>query len=312
MAKKKKAKKQKAISSSAVEKFHERAVYLVLDWSFPGTWRGVDPTILVSITKRDEVRTTKRIIKSKAIERLRTLRSRTKHLLGRYTLNTLFRPGIYAIPIDFIPHVEEQLKKASDEIEVIRAALIKEWPTIIEDAKSRLGKQLYDEQDYANPEWTASELNMSFRYIPIAHTPQILKAVAADVYKDDLERSNQQATAELEGFRDSLRASLLLIVQNMQKTLTKPTGERRVFGKRFFKNLNSFLETFEGRNFSEDGELKKVVASARKVASGYDFPETLKVDSNFQEALNSQLMDISGQLEGMVEEGRVIDLSLAS
>lgn len=294
------------IKESAVQKLHERAIYLVLDWSFLGTWRGVETKDTSS-----EVRASKRIIKSKAIEQIRTLRNKTRHMLGRYTLNTLFRPGVYAVPLEHLEIIEEKLKEAKAEIEDIRKTLVDEWPEVIKDAKERLG-HLFDDRDYVNPESSATELDMTYRYIPIAQTPEILKNIAAETYQEDLERSKSQSAEELEAFRTHLRATFLQIIGNMRKTLTKPDGERRVFGKRFFKNLNSFLETFEALNFSEDFELRQVVESARKVANGYDRPEDLKDDVTMQKALNTNLEGLSHSLEGMVQEGRLIDLNLAS
>ena len=98
----------------------------------------------------------------------------------------------------------------------------------------------------------------------------------------------------------------------MRKTLQKPDGDRKVFGQRFFKRLDEFMATFQVRNLSDDGELKKVVAQLKKVADGTDLT-TLKEDAPTQKALNKTLKGINTELDKLVEEGdsRMMDLSMA-
>jgi hypothetical protein len=296
------------INPTSVKKLHDRAVYLVVSWSFLGTWKKAETKDTSS-----EVRASKRIIASDSVKKLRALRSRIRSLLRQYTLNSLFRPGVYCIPLEYIPQLEERLKEAADELEAIRAELKSEWPAIIKDAKKRLGK-LFDEADYSDPDEAVSELTFSYRYIPIADTPMILKEVAVDIYKQDLERSREQSEQELEAFRANLRVALLRIIENMRKTLTKPDGKRRVFGKRFFKNLNEFMETFDGRNFSDDGEMESVVKQLRTVAAGHVDADALKSSETMQVKLDKSLSKIDKSLKTMVakEDSRMINLALAS
>ena len=299
------------VSKKSVSALHDRAIYLVLSWSFLGTWKGVETNDTSS-----EVRASKRIIQSVAIQKIRALRSKMRRVLGKYTLNSLFRPGVYTIPLEYVPEVEAKLKEAALEIDGIRQTLKDEWPSIIADAKERLGK-LFDEDDYADVNFAMKEIDLAYRYVPIADTPAILKSVAAEAYQEDLERSKAEAANELEAFRSHLRGTLLQIIVNMRKTLTKPDGERRVFGQRFFKNLNEFMSTFSGKNLSDDGELEQVVTQLREVANGYD-PEDLKDDEYLQTKLNTNLAKIDKSLKTMVADDgqggsmRMINLSMAS
>lgn len=295
-----------AIKKQVVETIGERAVYLLVEWSLLGAWRGVE----TSETSED-VSARKRIIRSESSQKMVTLRNSVKALLNKYSHNAVFRPGVYTVPLEYIPTVEEKLKEALVTLEEIRQELREEWPTILADAKERLGK-LFDASDYHSADSAARELNMTYRYMSISHTPDILKQVAAETYQADLNRSKSQIEAELEAFRSHLRSALLQLVKNMRRTLTKPDGEKRRFGKTFFKNLNEFMETFDARNLSEDGELSKVVSSLRKVAKGYDNSESLKSNPAMQDALNADLSSIDSSLQDMVEDGRKMDLSLVS
>jgi hypothetical protein len=299
------------VSKTAVSALHDRAIYLVLSWSFLGTWKGVETNDTSS-----EVRASKRIIQSVAVQQMRTLRNKVRRILGKYSLNSLFRPGVYCIPLEYIDEIETALKEAAVGIDDVRQTLKGEWSGIISDAKERLG-ELFDEADYPNVDAAMNEFVLSYRYVPIADTPAILKSVAAEAYKEDLERSKIEGANELEAFRSHLRGTLLQIIVNMRKTLTKPDGERRVFGKRFFKNLNEFMSTFNGKNLSEDGELEKVVTQLATVAKGYD-PDDLKDDEHLQKKLNTNLAKIDKSLKAMVADDgqggnvRMINLSMAS
>ena len=301
------------IAEKTQKELSERAIYLVLDWSALGTWKRVDTEKVVTKKQKrdDEVRARKRVINSSAMSDLRSIRYKVKRMLRTYALNSMFRPGVYAIPVQHGDYVDSVLKDADNNMHSVREKLQAEWPSVIKDAKERLG-DLFDAADYPSAEEAANELQLSFRYMAIAETPAILKTIAADVYKEDVERAKKETEKELEAFRLHLRAALLEIVENMRKTLQKPDGDRKVFGQRFFKRLDEFMATFQVRNLSDDGELKKVVAQLKKVADGTDLT-TLKEDAPTQKALNKTLKGINTELDKLVEEGdsRMMDLSMA-
>ena len=301
------------IAEKTQKELSERAIYLVLDWSALGTWKRVDTEKVVTKKQKrdDEVRARKRVINSSAMSDLRSIRYKVKRMLRTYALNSMFRPGVYAIPVQHVDYVDSVLKDADNNMHSVREKLQAEWPSVIKDAKERLG-DLFDAADYPSAEEAANELQLSFRYMAIAETPAILKTIAADVYKEDVERAKKETEKELEAFRLHLRAALLEIVENMRKTLQKPDGDRKVFGQRFFKRLDEFMATFQVRNLSDDGELKKVVAQLKKVADRTDLT-TLKEDAPTQKALNKTLKGINTELDKLVEEGdsRMMDLSMA-
>ena len=137
----------------------------------------------------------------------------------------------------------------------------------------------------------------------------MLQHIAADIYEQDLERTRKETEKELESFRSSLRVTLLEIVDNMRKTLMKPDGEKRVFGQRFFKRLDEFLDTFGTKNLSDDGALASVVTQLRDVANGVDV-KLLKDSHDEQSALDTSLSQIGDAMASMIQdEGRAIDLS---
>jgi hypothetical protein len=291
------------IDEQSVNTIADRAVYLVLDWSCLGTWKRVETKETTT-----ELRASKRLIKSDVVSDLNKVRNRTRTVLAKYSLSSLFRPGVYVVPLEYIKTVDETLQYESGQLELARKKLVSEWDDIISEARKRLG-DLFDPLDYGSGVQASERFSMSYRFIPIASTPDIIKSVAADTYKADLERSRQAAEKELEAFRESLRITLIGIIENMRANLNKPDGERRTFGKRFFKNLHGFMDTFESKNLSDDGELGKVVKQLRDVANGVD-DRVLKVSRDEQSALDTTLKGISDCVGNMViDEGRKIDLS---
>jgi hypothetical protein len=295
------------IYKTSINTLADRAVYLVLDWSFLGTWKRVD----IDVTNGEalsEVRSSKRLLKSESISSMHKLHYRVRSMLSKYSLNSLFRQGVYVVPLEYVQAVDGELKSASDDLETIKELLKAEWQDVIEEAHTRLG-DLFNPSDYCSAESAASQYTMSYRYVPIATTPEILKYVASDTYKDDLERSQKETEKELQAFRDNLRMALLGIIDNMRATLTKPDGDKRVFGQRFFKRLDEFLGTFDTKNLSDDGALADVVTQLRQVANGVDVKE-LKTMKTVQAALDTSLSQIGDAMAEMIQdEGRVIDLS---
>ena len=193
------------------------------------------------------------------------------------------------------------------EMQVIRQQVIDEWQQTIQDARARLGP-LFSPSDYGSAEDAAAAFDMGYRYVPIAETPAILQHLAADTYQADLERTRKETEKELEAFREHLRVTLFEIVENMRKTLMKPDGEKRVFGKRFFKRLDEFLGTFDSKNLSDDGALQGIVNQLRMVANGTDVA-ALKQSSETQASLDASLSEITDVMTDMIQDdGRMIDL----
>jgi len=297
------------ITKKTAATLQDRAVYLVVEWGLLGSWKTmrVEDAAMETDAESQSVGVRKRTIKCDALTEFRQLQNRVRAMLGQYTLHSLFRPGVHAVPIANIEQVDEVLKASLAELEDVRANLRAEWKGILDDAKKRLGS-LYRKSDYGDADEAAEKLSLSYRYVPIATTPELLKQVAADIYSDDVQRAKVETTRELEAFRAGLRGALLEILTNMQKTLTKPSGETRFFGQRFFKRLENFLTAFDSKNLSDDNDLRVLVGKLRKVANGTDI-ELLKDDEDAQKKLNAKLSTINKAVAEMVQEGgRVIDL----
>jgi hypothetical protein len=294
------------IDKTSINTLADRAVYLVLDWSFLGTWKRVE--LDIDTKAASEVRASKRLLKSESISAMRKLNYKVRALLSRHALNSLFRPGVYVVPLGYVQTVDAELQSAMAELDTIKEALKAEWQEVIAEARDRLG-DLFNLSDYGSADEAASQYAMSYRYVPIATTPTILAYVAADTYKADLERSKKETEKELQAFRDNLRLALLGIIDNMRATLQKPDGQKRVFGKRFLKRLDEFLDTFGTKNLSDDGALASVVTQLRDVANGVDVT-ALKESSDVQAALDTSLAQIGDAMATMIQDdGRSIDLS---
>jgi len=289
------------IETKSIKTLSDRAMYLVLDWSFLGIWKQA-----VTNDTSNDVRASKRIVKSEAVSDMRKLNYRVRAMLSKYSLNSLFRPGVYVVPIENVETVDTFIQEAIVDMVGIREKLFGEWDDVIADAKERLG-DLFDVNDYPSADKASAEFDMTYRYTSIATTPSMLQHIAADIYEQDLERTRKETEKELEAFRSSLRVTLLEIVDNMRKTLMKPDGEKRVFGQRFFKRLDEFMEGFDTKNLSDDGELAAIVKQLKSVANGTDVT-ALKSDETLQGHLNEQLEGITHAMASMIQDdGRMIN-----
>ena len=283
------------IDKKSIALLSARAVYLILDWSHLPVWKGV-----VTSDTSSEVRARKRTIKSESVSAMHRLNYKVRSTLRHYALNSLFRPGVYVIPIESVQAVDDVLQQAVSEIAIVRQGLVDDWQQIIDDGQKRLG-DLFDPSDYGSASDAAAEFSMGYRDMAIAETPAILSYIAADTYKADLERTRDETKKELEAFRGHLRQTLFGIVETMRKTLTKPDGEKRVFGKRFFKRLDEFLSTFDSKNLSDDGALQGVVSQLRLVANGTDVG-ALKTSSEAQASLDVSLEAVTAVMAEMTQD----------
>ncbi len=79
------------IDKTSINTLSDRAVYLVLDWSFLGTWKRVDLDV-TNGKALSEIRSSKRLLKSESISSMRKLNYKVRAMLSKHSLNSLFVP----------------------------------------------------------------------------------------------------------------------------------------------------------------------------------------------------------------------------
>jgi len=74
--------------------------------------------------------------------------------------------------------------------------------------------------------------------------------------------------------------------------------------------MGEFLEMFEKRNLTNDGELAKLVIAAKKMLTGVD-AKGLRDDEKLRARVATGFAELKGKLSGMVETKPARKISLA-
>lgn len=288
--------------TTSIELLQGKALYLVTDWTLIGTRRSQEikgAWAAEAHAKVDSAKIAKVTVRNPTLKAIWALKGRVMALQNHYGMPSS-QDKRKVVPLANIATVEEKLTEAAKELETLAWALQQEWPKVLADAQERLG-DLFNPKDYPTANEVASMFSLRWRWLPIADTPLLLQAVAADVHEADLKRAREEVEADLLTMRVALRGSLVEIIRRMRATLTKPDGETRRFGKKFFNRLNAFTEMFEVKNLSDDVTMQALVSDLTRAAQGIDVT-TFKDDQSAQVALDAELARIEDVLGELSEE----------
>jgi len=280
----------------------QKALYLVVDWSMIGT-RRAEPIrhewADSAKAHHDSAKIAKITIRNDTLNKVYALKGTVARTINRYGLPSS-QSKRRVVPITHVPVVDAEFEHAKLQLDDLAHALKQEWPQVLDDARERLG-DLFSARDYPTVDEVPSLFTLTWRWLPIADTPDLLKAIAADVYEADLERAHQEVEADVATMRAALRGALVSIIASMRATLNKPDGRRRKFGKTFFRRLDQFLGMFDTKNLTGDVSMQALVSDLKRAAHGIDV-ELLKTDEAAQQALDTELSRVESVLEELSDE----------
>ena len=246
------------------------------------------------------VRVTKKLLESKELSAIHKVDSGLKGWLREHCLPSLFRGGIYLVPIALIQKVEAQLSAAAPK----RAELVEAFLTVYEacraDAKERL-KDLFDPKDYPAIEFVRAKFSFEWQYVTFS-TPGKLKEISAEFFQQEQQKAEahwKQATEEITLL---LRGGMKDLVDHLLDRLTPgDNGKPKRLNKAAVENINEWLANFSLRNVTDDAALSKLVEEAKLLVAGADVKE-LRKNEAARDGLRKQFTAVKQQLDLLVEE----------
>jgi len=239
------------------------------------------------------------LLDSKELKDIKTLDGEIRQYLYRLALPSLFRSGIYMVPIELVETVDGKLQEFKAERERLTGVLVEAYPRLKDEAEERL-RSTFNEQDYPDAERLREQFSLSWRYISF-DTPEKLRGINPAIFAREREKAEQaweDATTEI---RDLLRQSFAELVGHMAERL-KPTddGKRKVFKNTLVSNLSEFLATFDLRNVTDDAELKRLVDRAKQLLGNVN-AQDLRDNEGLRDSMARSMTDIKGSLDTMLE-----------
>ena len=237
--------------------------------------------------------------------------------------------GCYLVPLASVERVLAYLREREAVREEQVDAFIRAYPDAVRDAHERLrdafvpamfpGCEMVDGQPYvsrAGAEMIRSAFTMTYG-LEVADREAGIRAASGALspafIQRELEKARETGAAMLQDIRDGLRVAFAELVDNAAAAL-KPAedGQRKAFRADHLLKIQSFLASFEERNIAGDGDLSRVLATARDVLAGIT-PESLKDarDVEPRDRMRKALDVIATEMAPIIAPRRKISLAEA-
>lgn len=201
-------------------------------------------------------------------------------------------PTLYVLPVGCVERaVDIFRKRAADRVGEVDGLGEVYYQRIAEE-RDRLGP-LHNDADY--PSWDEVKSKFKFRYGFVQRDPaEGLKEISQELY-DDAERAVQDEWAETRTMMQAaMREMFQQLVDDLQDRLgaTQANGKPgKLYGSRV-ENLRQFLELFDAKNITGDGELASFVGKAKNLLDGVTI-EDYRKDFRLREDAANAFSNIS-------------------
>ena len=242
----------------------------------------------------------KRLLNSPELRDIEQLDRQIQEYLTNLCLPSLFKNGVYRLPIPLVEQVEQALIEFKTRRELLVEKFVAAYPAAVREVRAQL-QTLYDPRDYPSLESVRAQFRFEWQYITTG-VPGQLRAINAALFEQEREKASAKLRDAAEECRQVLRAGMLETVKHMAERL-KPAedGKKKVFRNSLVENINAFLRTFEMRDVTDDAELAGLVKKARDLMNGVD-PDTLRDDELIRQKVQAEFTVIQASLEPLVVE----------
>lgn len=222
----------------------------------------------------------------------------TRSAVMAVSLPSLFKTGVYLVPIPAIEKVQQLLTDA----QVKRLALIDVFMKAYKERKGQAEvrlKALFNPQDYPSPARVRAAFEFDWQWVSFS-TPGKLKEISSEFFKQEQEKAAahwQQATNEITLL---LRTGLKDLVDHMVDRLTpSDDGKTKKFHSSTIENIKEFLANFSIRNVTDDSQLEMIVKSAQSLLSGID-AKTIRTNEAVRDSTKHGFELVKQCLDGLV------------
>lgn len=281
-------------------------ICIKVDRSRFGTKRRANTDAVTVAADKTLLRLSKTILESEELKKVQQLDAETANYLRRLCLPSMFRGGIYLIPIGLVEEVNTTLETvAARRLELVQKA-VDTYEVRAQETAARL-KILAGE--VPSKEKFAQSFLFEWQFVTW-ETPTRLKSIRKSLFDVERKKAAAKLSAVADECRNAMRAGMADMVAHMVDRLTpEDDGKKKRFQEATIKNWQEFFRTFEMKDVTGDHELAAVVAKARDVLNGVDVKD-LRENDALRTAMQQQFAILKQQMIPMVVDRgtRVIDL----
>lgn len=257
---------------------------------------------------KDALKVSKELLDSKELQAISSFDQKTRGKLLTYCLPSYVEEGYYFLPISLIETVDGFLAGARTERQYLVNEFLAVYPAKRDSARFRLGP-LFREKDYPEEDAVRESFTWTVRYISFS-VPGSLREISSFLYNQEKAKQEamwEEAAAEV---RVALRESLAGLVEHaISKLSYQPNGKPQIFRDSMVKNMEQFLDLFEKRNLTNDGDLAAIVAQARQLMAGVD-PASLRNNLGTRDRIRAGFEGIKATMDSMLVDRPVRQIDL--
>ena len=300
------------IQQATTPNIMDKAICLSVELRRLGTRRKVAASRVETDADTDMIHVSKEILESDYLDLIKKLDGEIRTYINARCLPSMFRAGVYLLPITMIEEVDHELAEFGAKRLALVASFVAEYESAAASAASRLGS-LYDPRDYPSLERVMAAFSIETRYITFG-TPGTLKSISPTIYAREVEKAKASVAAAAEEIKQVMRANMADLVDHLSERLQKkPDGSQKIFRDSLIGNVKEFLATFQARNIVDDNDLAVLVARAGELLEGVDSND-LRTNDQMRNYISDGFTAIKTELDTMLiaKPARVIDFADAS
>jgi hypothetical protein len=276
----------------------DRAVCLSMTVGCLGTRRKVPAASIQVEADKDMLFVSKAILESKELDAIKTLDGEMRAWLGKRALPSPFRRGTYLIPLALVEPVDARIAAYQEQRRGTVEQFLTVYDTAVSDAKQRLNG-LFDASDYPGAEKVRAAFTVDVRYLAFG-VPEKLESIRRDIFEREKAKAAASWREAGDEVRLALRAALAELVDHMVERLHgNGDGKPKVFRDTLVTNVQEFLELFDARNVTDDGQLAEVVERCRSVLGGID-ADALRASDAIRTKVRDGMTHVRAVLDTMV------------
>ena len=254
------------------------------------------------------LRGSKTLIDSPELVAVAKLDTALAHTIRRLAFSSLFKGGVYLVPIAMVQDIEAILQQAIERREALVDLAVAAYPQRIEETSHRLGVA-FNPMDYPTVERYRKSFFIEYSYVTF-DTPSRLKAISAALFQAEAEKQRARLESVAGECQQAMRAGLADLVEHLAERLTPgQDGKAKRLSTTTVEHLTDFLKTFELRNVTDDEQLGAIVAQARQVMAGVD-RKVLKSDELIRQKMLTDLSNVKALLDPLIVDKATRQISL--
>lgn len=276
----------------------DRCVLLSLSIHKFGITKKVKSTEVQSDASPEMIKVSKRIIDSDAYDEISKRDGEFTRLLTELALPSMFRAGVYAIPLALLDRIDAEIHKFENDREPLIDKFIEMYESEMREAEILLGS-LFDAQNYPAKENVRGSFYLDYKYVSTS-VPEKLRQIRPDIFEREGEKARQEILSMRDNIMGVLRASVRdLISHAADKLAPKADGTQQIFRDSLIGNIRDFLETFEARNLAKDEELSEICQQVDGLLAGVT-PDALRNDGELRQEIRQNFEAFTKTLDTMI------------